>query len=520
MAAGARRRRFPFQLVERRGERSRRSRRCSGTTRICTSATTATTSTSPLRWCSGTAPFRQDDCVEVFISPNPDKIRNYYGFEMNVIGTMLNFIRADWYKGPFNSEPEGVRLPHLVSRAAGKQDSPEDDHWILELAIPFKNFAKDAAHTPPQRWRHVAAESESRGRKDERAVQHVVAGVDREAQFPRARIVRLGAFRQSPTAGEMIPDGSAICLLLLRWPLPLLDGCRRGNPRKVRGRAAHADLPRLRMADLRRRQPQLRQSRSAIAKPARALGNRECLCSASAARRCSAKISGSITRRRKCSPAAFSTSSPTPSTKPASKCAIRTACSGEAVHTVKVRTRGEPKAAADGRVLHVYPPAWRGQKQEPAFTGLKQAYFGSGNGDWAVLSERKVRRGRHHSGARRAVQRRPPPILAPARPGLRRNLRSDGEGHSRTSDRDSRSRRRRSDLRRRWRARTVQRDGRRLSHLRRAHDPQRRHRVSGRTEGRDRREGPHGAQLPASRMSASPSTRSIPARRISTSPTT
>ena len=66
---------------------------------------------------------------------------------------------------------------------------------------------------------------------------------------------------------------------------------------------------------------------------------------------------------------------------------------GEAVHTVKVRTRGEPKAAQDGRILHVYPPGWRGPKQEPAFTGLKKAYFGSGNGDWAVVSERKVRAG-------------------------------------------------------------------------------------------------------------------------------
>jgi hypothetical protein len=67
--------------------------------------------------------------------------------------------------------------------------------------------------------------------------------------------------------------------------------------------------------------------------------------------------------------------------------------SGSAVHTSKVRTRGEPKAAADGRVLHVYPPSWRGEKQQPAFTGLKQAYFGSGNGDWAVVSERKVKAG-------------------------------------------------------------------------------------------------------------------------------
>jgi len=63
---------------------------------------------------------------------------------------------------------------------------------------------------------------------------------------------------------------------------------------------------------------------------------------------------------------------------------------GESSQTVKVRTRAEPKASPAGRQLHVYPPGWRGEKQQPAFTGLKQAYFGSGRGDWAVVSERKV----------------------------------------------------------------------------------------------------------------------------------
>jgi hypothetical protein len=63
---------------------------------------------------------------------------------------------------------------------------------------------------------------------------------------------------------------------------------------------------------------------------------------------------------------------------------------GPADRRVKVRTRAIPKAASDGRILHVYPPGWKGKKLEPAFTGLKSAYFGSGTGDWAVLSERKV----------------------------------------------------------------------------------------------------------------------------------
>jgi hypothetical protein len=95
-------------------------------------------------------PVSLDDSVEAFISPNPEKIRNYYGFEINVIGTMLNFIKADWYKGPFQWEPSGVRYRTSFHGLPVKQDSPTDDHWVLELAIPFSNFEKDAPHTPPR----------------------------------------------------------------------------------------------------------------------------------------------------------------------------------------------------------------------------------------------------------------------------------------------------------------------------------------------------------------------------------
>ena len=64
--------------------------------------------------------------------------------------------------------------------------------------------------------------------------------------------------------------------------------------------------------------------------------------------------------------------------------------SGQAVQMAKVRTRGEPKAAAGGRVLHVYPPTWRAAKQEPNFTGLMAAYAGAGTGDWNVVYQNKV----------------------------------------------------------------------------------------------------------------------------------
>ena len=63
---------------------------------------------------------------------------------------------------------------------------------------------------------------------------------------------------------------------------------------------------------------------------------------------------------------------------------------GDSIQVVKVKTRAEPKAAADGRILHVYPVDWKGEMKQPAFLGLKAAYYGSGLGDWSVVSERKV----------------------------------------------------------------------------------------------------------------------------------
>ncbi len=69
-------------------------------------------------------PVSKDDCVEIFLSPNPEKVKNYYTFEINVIGAMLNRCRTDWWRGP--------------------------------ATFPFRNFSHDAAHTPPvdgDRWR-------------------------------------------------------------------------------------------------------------------------------------------------------------------------------------------------------------------------------------------------------------------------------------------------------------------------------------------------------------------------------
>ncbi len=67
---------------------------------------------------------------------------------------------------------------------------------------------------------------------------------------------------------------------------------------------------------------------------------------------------------------------------------------GEAEKSLTVKTRAEPKPATGGRVFHVYPPGFTGQKQQPAFSGLLEAYYMAGlGGDWSRASPPRVRAG-------------------------------------------------------------------------------------------------------------------------------
>ncbi len=68
---------------------------------------------------------------------------------------------------------------------------------------------------------------------------------------------------------------------------------------------------------------------------------------------------------------------------------------GEAVKVVKVATRAEPRAYRKGRVRHVYPEYYEGEKEEPNYPGLVSAYGGSENtkGDWYVVAEDPVQPG-------------------------------------------------------------------------------------------------------------------------------
>jgi len=66
---------------------------------------------------------------------------------------------------------------------------------------------------------------------------------------------------------------------------------------------------------------------------------------------------------------------------------------GQTTQTVKVRTRTEPMPSTSGRTLHVYAPDYKGPRIEPSFTGILQAYYGAGLGDWSVMWERKAKPG-------------------------------------------------------------------------------------------------------------------------------
>jgi len=66
---------------------------------------------------------------------------------------------------------------------------------------------------------------------------------------------------------------------------------------------------------------------------------------------------------------------------------------GPAVQQVTVTTRGVPKLPSGGRTLHVYPPDYKGPREEPSFNGLMEAYYGPGLGDWNVVRARPVHPG-------------------------------------------------------------------------------------------------------------------------------
>ena len=66
---------------------------------------------------------------------------------------------------------------------------------------------------------------------------------------------------------------------------------------------------------------------------------------------------------------------------------------GQTTQVVRITTRTEPVPSREGRTLHVYPADYTGQRLEPSFTSVLQAYYGAGLGDWSVVWERRAQPG-------------------------------------------------------------------------------------------------------------------------------
>ncbi|MHB9028045.1 MAG: right-handed parallel beta-helix repeat-containing protein, partial [Candidatus Latescibacterota bacterium] len=63
---------------------------------------------------------------------------------------------------------------------------------------------------------------------------------------------------------------------------------------------------------------------------------------------------------------------------------------GDTVKTVIAHTRAEPRAYSGGRVFHVYPPGYKGKREEPSHTGVKSAFYGPGGDDWGLAAKAQV----------------------------------------------------------------------------------------------------------------------------------
>ncbi len=102
----------------------------------------------------------QEDAVEIFAAPNAATPGNYYGYEMNIHGTLLDYIAfgggTDRTKAIHPSwQSEGVVIATTYDGTLNDH-ADTDRSWILEIAIPHDNFRHLGGQIPPQdgdQWR-------------------------------------------------------------------------------------------------------------------------------------------------------------------------------------------------------------------------------------------------------------------------------------------------------------------------------------------------------------------------------
>ena len=93
------------------------------------------------------SPVSRDDCVEVFIAPDTSAIGNYYNFEFNALGTILDRSPLMKRSGKWNAA--GVQVAIAISGTLN-DEADTDSLWTTEIAIPFAAFKGYAPNLPPQ----------------------------------------------------------------------------------------------------------------------------------------------------------------------------------------------------------------------------------------------------------------------------------------------------------------------------------------------------------------------------------
>ena len=102
----------------------------------------------------------QEDAVEIFATPNMAVPGNYYGYEMNINGTLLDYIAFRGGKERTKAihpswQSEGVAIATTYDGTLNDH-SDTDQSWILEISIPHDNFRHLSGQIPPQdgdQWR-------------------------------------------------------------------------------------------------------------------------------------------------------------------------------------------------------------------------------------------------------------------------------------------------------------------------------------------------------------------------------
>jgi hypothetical protein len=148
-------------------------------------------------------PVSKDDCVEIFIAPNPDKIRNYYTFEINAIGTMLNRARTDWWNGPPHMGTRGSSISRFVPGRIEKGGVLRGRPLDRRGSDSAEELRPRCSAYSAARRRSLAPEPAKAGRHYQCSSEYLVTAAVRCPELSYSGSVWFGAFcQQCSTASE------------------------------------------------------------------------------------------------------------------------------------------------------------------------------------------------------------------------------------------------------------------------------------------------------------------------------